>query len=97
MARAVLEPGRIADRVEKQAIALGEFGVLFQCRHEPCQRQRALRFIAVNGRENPDADHVPASLRPEKKIAWQLIRAAVALEIAARFPENMLRVFRKLV
>src|ERR1700722_17901152 len=94
---AVLEAGRIADRVNEETITFGEFRICFQRRHETSQGQRALGFIAMNGGKNPDSNNVPTSLGSEKKITRQVIAPSIALKTAIRFLKQMVGTVRQLI
>src|SRR6266566_699935 len=88
----VLKPGRIANRVKKEGIAPGEFQILFQHRDKARECQRAFRFVAVNGREDANANGVAAALRAEVDVARQAVAPTGALEVAERFAEKPARI-----
>src|SRR4051812_3456088 len=97
MARVFLKPGGIANWIKEQAITLGQLRIFFQRRHEPCQRQRAFRFVAMDGRKDADADDVAAPLGSEIDIARHRVFPSAALESPERLPEQMLRLLGYLV
>ena len=51
MAGPILETGRVANRVGKQAIAFGQLGFMMQQRQKLDQRVNAFGFVAVQAGE----------------------------------------------
>ena len=80
MARAVLETGRIANRIKRQIITGGQFGLGFQQFDELDDRVHAFRFVAVDAGENADADRRVAALGPDEQIARQFVGLAASLK-----------------
>src|SRR5581483_9561548 len=97
MPRVVLEAGWIAEWVEEEAIALREFGIFFQRRCETRQRQRAFRFIAVNGGENANSNSIAAALGAEENVARHHVFLAVAFELAERLFDQVVGLVGELV
>src|SRR5581483_426289 len=97
VAGVVLKPRGIADRIEEQAVALGQFRIFLERGDESRQRQSAFGFVAVDGGEDSDADGVPSPARAEKDVTRNIVGPTGALELAERFPDEMVRSFGDLV
>ena len=65
--------------IREQRVAFGDLRVLLEFRHQARQRQRAFRFVAVNGGEDADADGVTVQFRLERS-------ATIAAPPALVFP-----------
>ncbi len=65
--------------------------------HEPGQRQRAFRFVAVDGGEDADPQRVPTALRPEIHVARQAVVPARAPESSERTAQEVRRLFRQFI
>ena len=81
VSRAVLESGRIANRIERQIIAGGQFRFGFQQFDELDDRVRAFRLVPMDARENADADRRVATIGPDEQIARKIVCFAVHVEL----------------
>src|SRR5262249_3806707 len=91
VARVVLEPGRIANRVKKQRGAFCNLGTAFDHVYEPAQRKRAFRFIALYRRQNANANRIAAAFRAQINKTRQAVGAARILELTERFADKAWR------
>ena len=83
-AGAVFIASRIAQWVDEQRVALGDFGPLFQGLQELAQREHSLRFIAVQRGENADTLQIATPLPPDIKIARDGVFLAADLHLGMR-------------
>ena len=65
--RAVLETGRIANRIKRQIITSGQFRLRLEQFNELDNRVRAFRLVAVDAGENADADGVSPPFGPTNR------------------------------
>jgi len=59
-----------------------KFPVLFEGSYKVGKGQCAFRFIAVNGRKDPDPQRVPATFGSQIYVARQAIRLSAAFKLA---------------
>ena len=82
MTGAVFVARGIAQWVDEQRVALGDFGPLFQGLQELAQSQHSLRFIAVQRGENADSLQIATPLPPDIQVARDGVVLAADLDLS---------------